>query len=462
MNSVRLIAIFLVCLQIEVSNADAIAEQTSASKTHLIEDQRNDIVGIEYVLVEPTDAKIYSRWGHSFLILRNPKIPIAKNIVVEFQALVEEKNISYLQAVTTGYPFNVNTSTFEFKSIVDVTISSRDLSRFILTMTPLDLKKLLDNLIELEHHPEKLSSYNFFTNNCASAISKIFLKNNVIESKTILPARIGSLVWASGVSPFPKMKIAGRKKKLTEIERALNWPQGTLGPNTQFRLADFEGIHNKFGIRFLAQLYYENSPFNSNSKALLFEYMRPYLDDLTLSDVQELASPPAELYFLGQTESEYEKINEKKFEFFNYESLFTDIEYLQAAWQGQISSGLVRSSNINRILLEPKIIAVTLIEKLALSDGSRAPELSLQGRALFANFSDLSPENNGDWSQNQYILAGHVQPSGDLIFTNLKCKRSIGQTLHYENCRIFVKSENNNLSLVLIGFNLPEKFLKIK
>lgn len=443
-------SLVLVILLVFLFNCLAKAQESNAHAKFT--SSLNGVIGIELLFSAPSSQSIASRWGHSFILLRNPNIPIEQNLVLELVAEVSDADLSYVKALTSGYPFRVQISTFEEKVAQDTYFHGRNLSRMIVSLSELELKSVLAAVTEAKSKPHLLSNYNFFFNNCATGLSQLFIKAKLMSGKIFLPNKFQSAFQDAGISPFPQLIVLGRPGLLAKINSAFGALKDFKAFPIDFSDSDFALLQNAFGIEFLANFYYEPGVLSDAARAKLSQYLLPHFDNLSWEAILSMRAPPSELYITPASNEAADGVNRAREKFFGQEGLISDLNYFITHHQSTADLSKNVTLHISRILRDPSFKMIPVSRYTRGAGLSQQPRFNISNRKIYAEFwpdTNLNPESGLD-SQYIELKAVQVEHDGSVSISGLTCIPDLEKMNQFKNCKLFF--EGNLISLV--GFKL--------
>ncbi len=160
-----------------------------------------------------------STFGHAYLHFMVGEKPSEKDLLVEFVADVEARDIDYARGIGIGENYGVRTVIRSFKKIQDEHNfkQNRDLTTYVLDL-PIEQKNKVIDSINSEIKMKSDQTYSFFYSNCAKLVSDIF--KEIIPDfsgfSTVVPILIPDLLKEKNlvIATYKELSVEGRRKAL--------------------------------------------------------------------------------------------------------------------------------------------------------------------------------------------------------------------------------------------------------
>lgn len=205
-----------------------------ANDTELISILQNkNIIGIEYVLVDETDAYLESHFGHSLLRLIDDDLIYENDIVVGFEADLSNSKKPIREAIIGKVPINLKMNYFQQFWLYYTVREGRAFRRKIIVSTLEQRENLKKLIIQFISSSTTNDQYSFFKNNCTGALSNLLKKSGFeFDSKDILnlhvPVYFVNAIENSFLSPYPPIKVHSPLQIREKASRCLSLSQGNF------------------------------------------------------------------------------------------------------------------------------------------------------------------------------------------------------------------------------------------
>lgn len=240
-----------------------------------------------------------SLFGHTFLVAHNNALPEPDAITIEYLALSDVKNFSYLKAAFYIVPGKITFSRFQHK-VKTYDLENRDLWIYEIDKSKLNLKSFVAKIDNLSREE---SNYNFFTHNCSYYITAVLTKDLGLEPytipiETIKRLRRLSLIKSAIYKPSSLRVLENNMAKLSKndqriVHNALNGYSigmensnnkilaNTIGLAINFRMPreplEFNQINlmnqkKKFPVQDIKSINKDDPSISRTTKSLMISY----------------------------------------------------------------------------------------------------------------------------------------------------------------------------------------------
>ena len=231
----------ILCFLLLVICTSAFSETVEISKTQMLnktneslisylEENLENIVGIEYIAVGGTSESIASRFGHSLLRFIDSDSNYTNDIVVNFAAWTEDVTYEIRKGLMGDYPVFAELNFLTVFWDRYVALEDRPLERFIIPSTKDQRKLLVKNLKKFVNKPSALGQYTFLNNNCSKVLAKVLIESGFPHVWAGISGRVPVLFdnWLedSMLSPYLSIKSYSPASIFKEAKKILKIPSG--------------------------------------------------------------------------------------------------------------------------------------------------------------------------------------------------------------------------------------------
>lgn len=202
---------------------------------------KNSIIGLEFILAAPTDSKIESKWGHALLRFVDNDNNWANDPVLSFAANVTDKKMSQWKGLTGGYEVIPELSSLgEFWKYY-TKAEGRSIQRYPLLLERKNLTYFIDELSKWNEDQTYFGKYYFTSNNCTTLIGDILTRSGVVSFNRFnsRPSHFPKWLQRNLIAPYPAIEalnplLALRKLHtilgigLADFQRGKNWPENSF------------------------------------------------------------------------------------------------------------------------------------------------------------------------------------------------------------------------------------------
>lgn len=169
---------------------------------------RDKIIGVE-VIITGRSRTLASSFGHALVRFVYKDTNSSDTTIVSFVARPEEEIFSTWKAATSKYSFIPEVMSLQEIWIKYYEKQNRDLTRYILNLSPAQLDQFLDAAFLYIQNPDILNGYNFFNNNCMVAVSKILIEAGLTTStkQAIFPNNAHNWLRKNNLTNLPGISI---------------------------------------------------------------------------------------------------------------------------------------------------------------------------------------------------------------------------------------------------------------
>lgn len=219
----------------------------------------SNIVGVELILADKSDIFIGSQWGHVMVRFVHEGGKISKDMVVSFEADVNEPSLSLLKGIYGGYgTIPVIRPLYEVWERY-VRDEGRSLKRTIIPTNTLIRGKMIENLVAYNKNPKLLGRYRFFSNNCADGVAQFLMDSNFNYDLAgiAIPKNFNDYLERSLLNLYPTITIRGINPILSKASNVLGISRVELNYGRNFPSNAAERLIAEFDIHDLAIIYQE-------------------------------------------------------------------------------------------------------------------------------------------------------------------------------------------------------------
>lgn len=446
----------------------------------LFKSQIQDIVGVEYLVTEaPEGGPAYAQWGHSLLLLRNPKINFWDNLVIQFVADVDEsefqhmsayakKNqseaLGYLKAIKDdavayskglygGFKVKMTIETLADTIYYSTIYRNQGLQRHILALKKEDKDNLIRFLDEALQRPSEQGSYTFLSNNCAGILSTIFEKSGFGNVSSNVPINISTNLAKAGISPYPQIQVETKLSLHSKIKKALN----INSEDREVRdLSDDQiaKLDKTFGHNFLGKLIYADHTVNTETELRIRKFLSPFYKSMNRNEVYLVSEPPVDLYQAPATDVEIDSVNQIRSKFFQNKSYIRDLTLFSSIVEEPEKDSYI-DRQLNRIERD-KNLSITELQDIP---GDLPNETRTELTSDMKLYFKYKRSVKGQLSI-YYMDGGYIQPDkidgNKIYFGKLVCTLNEKKSSLDSNCRLAIKKKGSIKKLYLIGFNVSK------
>lgn len=219
----------------------------------------SNIIGVELILADKSDIFIGSQWGHVMVRFVHKGGKISKNMVVSFEADVNEPSLSLLKGIYGGY------GTIPVVRPLDevweryVRNEGRSLKRTIIPTNTLIRGKMIENLVAYNKNPKLLGKYRFFSNNCADGVAQFLIDSNFNYDLAgiAIPKNFNEYLERSLLNLYPTVAIRGINPILNKASKVLGLSKEDLYLGKNYPKDAAWRLIAQFDIHDLAIIYQE-------------------------------------------------------------------------------------------------------------------------------------------------------------------------------------------------------------
>ncbi len=181
-------------------------------KIKILEANRHRYKGVEIIVADKAESAA-SRFGHAMLRLIDDDGTWSNDAVISFTALSYEENYNLRRSIFGGYAISPQVMTLHEYWSMYTKDEERDLRRFVVTLPPAQINKLLDTLFKYIREPELLDDYTFLKNNCIGVITKIMVEAGITKKKSALkiPTNIDKWLMKNELALYPEFTMKNHK-----------------------------------------------------------------------------------------------------------------------------------------------------------------------------------------------------------------------------------------------------------
>jgi hypothetical protein len=186
-----------------------------------------NIIGIELLVTDQGEALV-SKFGHSLVRLVDDDQFWANDIVISFVADSGGEGTNLLRGISGGYKVTADIKTLNQLWNYYTANENRGFLRYPLALSFDQRGSFLTHLYSLLEQNESFGDYKFFTNNCVTVLSKLFIDSGIslTDDKQFLPTSMNQ--WIDNNLVFPFVSIHTPNYKNTKIKFDNIIKNGTL------------------------------------------------------------------------------------------------------------------------------------------------------------------------------------------------------------------------------------------
>ncbi len=217
--------------------------QNTSKQILKLNQNKEKIIGVEFILVNPFDQQIESNWGHSLLRFVDDDNSWTNDIVISFSALTNSDDSSTEQKIKGligGYEIIPHTDSLGGFWREYTRKNGRSLKRYPLLLN----RESLDQIIEILHKwiqdPTYFGKYFYTSRNCTTLLGALLNKAGVITISDIpaKPTEFPRWLKFNLIAPYHGIEMLNGKSILKKLYDLLNitpkdfslgrWPKNAL------------------------------------------------------------------------------------------------------------------------------------------------------------------------------------------------------------------------------------------
>lgn len=179
----------------------------------------NSFLGIELLLAGDSNRRMESRWGHLLLRFVDHDADPYNDMVLSFEAIIDDLQADYLKGAVGGYVMAPAFRPLSYYLRFYLITEGRPIHRYIIPTSDTDKEHLKYAIRYALDNPGYIGDYEFFENNCSTAMHRILSAILPLERLISIPEKAPEVLTNRLIFPMPAITQTSAQTALDKLAK---------------------------------------------------------------------------------------------------------------------------------------------------------------------------------------------------------------------------------------------------